>query len=228
MNEFKHQNLSLHFVGVTGHRDLDDADRPGLDKAVHACMGDIEEHHSNRKYCLLSGLAAGADQLVAQCALHRGWALHAVFAASSDSYDATIPDIEAHILDISIKSFSSTMSEKDANKLLNDLLPRCDEVTIVTPNSIDGETGYAAVASALVDSVESLIALWDGAPSRGAGGTAYTLTKYLETTPKKFGQLDSERAAYWVRTRRLGEKLHYSEPAWEKCLLSNLSIQTGR
>ena len=223
MNEFKHQNLSLHFVGVTGHRDLDDADRPGLDKAVHACMGDIEEHHSNRKYCLLSGLAAGADQLVAQCALHRGWALHAVFAASSDSYDATIPDIEAHILDISIKSFSSTMSEKDANKLLNDFLPRCDEVTIVTPNSIDGETGYAAVTSALVDSVESLIALWDGAPSRGAGGTAYTLTKYLETPPRKFGQPESEIAAYWVRTRRHGERLNYFEHAWKKIHLRNLS-----
>jgi hypothetical protein len=120
------------------------------------------------------------------------------------------------------------MSEKDANKLLNDFLPKCDEVTIVTPNSMGGETGYAAVASALVDSVESLIALWDGAPSRGAGGTAYTLTKYLETTPKMFGQLDSERAAYWVRTRRLGEKLHYSEPSWGKFRLSNLSIQTGR
>ena len=228
MNKFKHQNLSLHFVGVTGHRHLDDADRPCLNKAVHACMDDIEAHHFNRKYCLLSGLAAGADQLVAQCALDRGWALHAVFAASYDSYEATMPDIEARILDISIKLFSSTMSEKDANKLLNDFLPRCDEVTIVTPNSIDGETGYAAVARALVDSVESLIALWDGAPSRGAGGTAYTLSKYLETPPKKFGQLNSERVAYWVRTSRLGEKLHHSEPAWGKIRLSNLSIQTGR
>jgi hypothetical protein len=225
VNKFKHQNLSCHFVGVTGHRDLVEADRPGLDAAVNACMNEIEALHRNKKHCLLSGLAAGADQLVAQCALNRGWALHAVFAASSDSYHAALEDIEAHILDISIRSFASTMSEKDANKLLNDFLPRCDEVTIVTPNSIDGEAGYAAVANALVGGVESLIALWDGTPSRGVGGTAYTLSKYIETPPNKFDQLDSERAAYWVRTRRLGEELNYSEPAWEKIRLSNLSIK---
>jgi len=225
VSELKLQNLRMHITGVTGHRDLDDADRPGLERAVHACMDDIEALYSKRKYCLASGLAAGADQLVAQCALDRKWELHAVIASSpSDSLVATMPDLEAHVLDASIKSFASTMSENEAHKLQNYFLPRCNEVIILSPNSMDEIAGYVAVATELVESADSLIALWDGAPGRGAGGTAYTLTSFLEASTTIIHQLEAERTVYWVRTRRSGELLYSVAPEWKKIQLKNLTI----
>jgi len=225
VNEFKHQNLSMHVTGVSGRRDLDDADRPNLERAVHACMDEIESHCCSQKFCLLSGLAVGADQLVAQCALDRGWTLHAVFASSSDSLVATIAALEAHVLDASIKSFASAMSEKEAHKLQNYFLPRCDEVTIVTPNSNGEENGYPVVTSEIAERAESLIALWDGVTGRGAGGTANTLISFIEAFRINLNQFESERDVYWVKTRKSCEQIYSAGPAWEKIDLKYLSSE---
>jgi hypothetical protein len=218
-----HQNPSMHLTGVCGYRDLDDADRPNLERTVHACMDEIELNHYSRKFCLISGLEVGADQLVAQCALDRGWTLHAVFASSSDSLVATMADLEAHVLDASIKLFASAMSEKEAHKLQNYFLPRCDEVTIVTPNSNGEENGYPAVTSEVAERTESLIALWDGVRGRGAGGTANTFISFLEASRINLNQFESERDIYWVRTRKSGEQIYSSGPAWKKIDLKYLS-----
>jgi hypothetical protein len=223
VSEFKYQNSSMHFTGVCGYRDINDADCPNLERAVHACMEEIELHHYSRKFCLISGLEVGADQLVAQCALDRGWALHAVFAASSDSLMAKMPDFEAHELDASIKSFASTMSEKQAHKLQNYFLPKCDEVTIVTPNSNSEETGYVAVVGEITERTGSLIALWGAVTGRGAGGTANKLTSFLEAFRINLNQFVSERDVYWVRTRKSGKQIYSSGPAWEKIDLKYLS-----
>lgn len=179
----------LQIAGVTGHRDLDDADRPDLERAVHACLAEIESHQPTQKHCLVSGLAAGSDQLVAQCALQRGWTLHAVLAATVDSFERTMPTI-------------------DAQRLRNELLPRCEEVTIVS--------GYVEVASMIVDCAESLIALWDGAPGRGAGGTADTVASFLHGATKSSAKQESTRLVYWVRTRRRGEPFLLPGPAWKQ------------
>lgn len=179
----------IQIAGVTGHRDLDDADRPDLERAIHACLAEIESHQPTQKQCLISGLAAGSDQLVAQCALQRGWTLHAVLAATVDSFERTMPTI-------------------DAQRLRNELLPRCEEVTIVS--------GYVEVASMIVDCAESLIALWDGAPGRGAGGTADTVASFLQESTESNAKKKSTRSVYWVRTRRCGQPLLPPGPAWAK------------
>jgi hypothetical protein len=177
---------NMQIIGVTGHRDLDETDWPALKQIVNACMTEIELIQPAGKWCLITGLAAGADQLVAECALERGWTLHAVLASPEES-------------------FASTMSTLDAYKLRNDLLPKCAEVTIVTDTEAEEGSEYVAVACLIVERSETLIALWDGMASRGAGGTADTLTRYLEAKPTKFSQRKLKKTVYWVRTRRRGQ-----------------------
>lgn len=190
-------NLNMQVIGVTGHRDLDESDRPRVERVVNDCLAEIESLQPKQIHCLISGLAAGADQLVAQCALDRGWTLHAVLAASVDS-------------------FALTMSAIDAQRLRNDFLPRCAEVTTVTQDESEEISGYVSVARVIVEQAESLIALWNGTRSRGPGGTADTVTRFLEANPTKFSQGDSTRTVYWVRTRRLGESPPQPGPALEK------------
>ena len=196
----------MQIIGVTGHRDLDEVDRPALTQTVNACLAEIESLEPTKIQCLITGLAAGADQLVAECALDRGWTLHAVLASSVDS-------------------FALTMSASDALRLRNDLLPRCAEVTIVKHDGSEEKTGYVAVACLIVERAEMLIALWDGKASRGAGGTADTVTRYLEAKPSNLSQLKSTRTVYWVRSRRRGAPALQSGPTWKKIeiLASNSS-----
>ena len=187
----------MQIIGVTGHRDLDEVDLPALKQIVNACMAEIELIQPAKNRCLITGLAAGSDQLVAQCALGRGWTLHAVLAAPIDS-------------------FALTMSTLDSQRLRNDLLPKCTEVTVVTQNELEEKSGYVAVACLIVERAEALIALWDGLASRGAGGTADTVTRYLEAKPAKFSQRKSTKTVYWVRSRRRGQHALQSGPTWKK------------
>jgi hypothetical protein len=187
----------MQIIGVTGHRDLVEADRPALKQTVHACLAEIESLQPTKVQCLMTGLAAGADQLVAECALDRGWTLHAVLASSVDS-------------------FALTMSAFDAQRLRNELLPKCAEVTVVTQNKLEEKSGYVAVACLIVERAEALIALWDGLASRGAGGTADTVTRFLEAKPTEFSQPKSKKTVYWVRSRRWGQHALQSGPTWKK------------
>jgi len=187
----------VKFIGVTGHRDLNEEDRLGLEKAVHACMAEIESFEPSRNHCLVTGLAAGADQLVAQCALNRGWTLNAVLAASVDA-------------------FALTMSTIDAQRLRNELLPKCSAVAIAPQDHQDEISGYVAVALAIAQKTESLIALWDGMKSRGEGGTADTVSRFLDSKLNADRSIRSRKTVYWVRTRRFGDQSPSYKTTWEK------------
>ena len=179
-------------TGVTGHRHLDEVDKPALELAVDECLADIEATLPSKNHCLVSGLAAGADQLVAWRALKRGWALKAVLAAPLDTFALTMPFIDAH-------------------SLRNELIPKCSEVTVVASTKRGETYGYIAVANSILNA-GSLIALWDGEPGRGAGGTAYTVVRFLEKP---------HRHVYWVRTRRFGDTQSSKNPGWKKVNMNN-------
>ncbi len=185
----------LQLIGVTGHRDLDEADRPALERAVQACLSEIEALVPDGQHRLLCGLAAGADQWVAQCALDRGWSLQAILAAPVDDYAKSLP-------------------ASDALRLRQQFLPRCQEISILA-DSPGGDSGYVAVAHALARQASALIALWDGRPSRGPGGTADTVERFLMARPPSLQPAGSDRRVYWVRARRRGEGSPAPGPAWQ-------------
>jgi hypothetical protein len=142
-------------IGVTGHRAL----APSADllariaEAVAALQASGDDGSANRDLVLVSALAEGADRFVAAIVLAEPNArLHAILPMPPEAYSA---------------DFHSQASRS----AVDDLLRRAAETTIMPP-SLTRSDAYAAAGQAMVDQSDALIALWDGKPARGRGGTA--------------------------------------------------------
>jgi hypothetical protein len=144
-------------VGVTGHRPnrLPEAEWNRVRTDLAQVMAEIEGDDPGRRPVLLSGLAEGADRLAAFVALGRGWALRAILAFDRTRFEQDFPEPAA-------------LGEFRA------LLAAAAEVTEPPGAAHAGappEAGYEAVSRQLVALSDVLIAVWDGKPSRGRGGT---------------------------------------------------------
>jgi len=112
---------------------------------------------TDRIVVVVSGLAEGADRLVAQRVLARpGGRLVALLPFAPVDYIADFAD------PASVQEFT-------------DLLAAADEQEVITGSPSDDwtrEAAYERAGHALLDRCDVLLALWDGKPGRGRGGTA--------------------------------------------------------
>jgi hypothetical protein len=134
----------LNRVGITGHQGLDPATTRTVREAI------VAELSAGGPICGVSSLAEGADQLFAEEALRLGGALLAV--VPSRRYEESFTDTEA------LGSFER-------------LRERAVEVVEMGYDS-PGEEAYWAAGQEVVRLSERMLAVWDGAPSGGLGGTA--------------------------------------------------------
>jgi hypothetical protein len=141
-------------IGVTGHRLL--APHPRLAAAVDDALAAIEARRPPPR-ALLSGFAEGADELVAQRALRRGWELHALLPLAADDYAAD-------------------MERPDEFRALLARAVTVDEIAPPLPRP----DCYRAQGLALVAASAELLALWNGHGARGAGGTAEVVAEARE------------------------------------------------
>lgn len=103
-----------------------------------------------------TSLAEGADRLVAQVGLGRGGSL-------------------VVLLPLEIDEYSNDFADGDSIAEFNELLAAADEVEVIAPPSDDDgsrEAAYERAGLAVLDRSDVLLALWDGEPGRGRGGTA--------------------------------------------------------
>ena len=100
----------------------------------------------------MSALAEGADRLVAQQAMVRGASLEAVLPLPRDDY---------------LADFSAEESKAEFLELLGRAA-----VVIEQPATPRREEAYERAGRAVVDRSDILLALWDGRPAQGRGGTA--------------------------------------------------------
>jgi len=142
-------------IGVTGHRILDSPKSiiSGVDEALHVIQSSFHAEHM----AVLSPLAEGADRLIADRAL----------AISGTKLIAILP----MPIDIYQEDFQSPSSSVE----FHDLLLQANEV-IELPRTIKREESYRRAGEYLVAHCDVLIAIWDGLPSRGPGGTAEIIT----------------------------------------------------
>ncbi len=133
-------------IGVTGHRDIPPEARgrvrAGLADALDRCRG-------SRPLEALSALAAGADQMFAEAALDRGAALTAVLPAAD---------------------YASTFAPGDAARF-HHLVRRAHHRVVLDHAQVSDEAYYAA-GLYIVEHSDLVLAVWDGFPARGRGGTA--------------------------------------------------------
>lgn len=131
-------------IGFTGHQTLS----PGTAAAVREALdGLLTAAGTAVGIC---SLAAGADQIFAQAVLAGGHTLEAVIPSAG--YRTTFGD-------------PGDLARYDA------LLAACSAVTELAHPTPDEEAFYAA-GRAVADRCDRLIAVWDGQPAAGLGGTA--------------------------------------------------------
>ncbi len=120
-----------------------------------------EETRTPVEWVVVSPLAKGADRIVAELAMNRKCAsLQAVFPMSADEYRKDFAETG------DLQEFDTLLAR--ATRPVIELNPKGDVVT--DKNARD--RAYLRVGEAVVDASEVIIAIWDGGPSRGPGGTA--------------------------------------------------------
>jgi hypothetical protein len=132
-------------VGITGHQQFDDLSvLPWIENCLRARLSGCSE------LCGLSSLANGADQLFARVVLELGGNLEAVlpFAGYDDTFD-----------------------DPQDGARFRELLARCSVVTTLTFVETR-EQSYLSAGKYVADHSELLIAVWNGKPAAGLGGTA--------------------------------------------------------
>lgn len=105
----------------------------------------------------VSSLAEGADRLVAR----------AVLARPGGRLVALLPLERA--------DYATDFADEASQQEFNELLAAADEVEVISPRPDDDasrEAAYERAGIAVLERSDLLLALWDGEPGRGRGGTA--------------------------------------------------------
>jgi hypothetical protein len=150
--------------GVTGHRTLGDLER--LSREIEQILLRVRRTAPSSpatpvRLEIVSPLAEGADRLVARLVLcDDDAALEAALPLSPDDY---------------AKDFNTDASRQEFFSLLD----RARMITVM-PSAGSREEAYAQVGHYVVDRCDALVALWDGLPPRGVGGTADTVAHARE------------------------------------------------
>lgn len=138
-------------IGITGHQERNGISWSWVSDAILAQFAEVPTGSE-----ALSSLARGADQVFARCAIERGLQLVAVIPF--DNY-ASLFDSEAKL------EFENLLAKSKAVELHLKLEP---------------EEAFLRAGHYVVDHSDHLIAVWDGQPAAGRGGTADIVDYALE------------------------------------------------
>ncbi|TMR03822.1 hypothetical protein ETD83_09470 [Actinomadura soli] len=135
-------------IAITGHRDLDEPTTAHVDAAIRALL----EAHGTRDTQDIVGvscLADGADQIFARAVLELGGHLEVIVPATG---------------------YAAALGAR-ARRGFEELKARAC-VVLPLRHSRPGPGPYLEAGLAMLARVDRLIAVWDGAPAGGRGGTA--------------------------------------------------------
>ncbi len=111
---------------------------------------------------LVSGLAAGADLMAAETAQSLAWQTQFLLPESLQHFKARLSSDEQ-------LRFEQVLSQSSS----------LTEVTVYGEEALTSDP-HAALGQLLLQNIDLLVTVWDGAPGRGKGGTADLVTEALE------------------------------------------------
>jgi hypothetical protein len=154
-------------IAVTGHRDLVPAEIPAIREKVEALFQLLAERYPDRRLSVMSSLAEGADQLVAEVALARGIELVVPLPMPKDLYlqDFETPEARAR--------FESLCNR--ASEIYELPLAKGNTAERVARPGAARNREYAQVGVFLCAHCHILLALWDGKPGTDVGGTGHVV-----------------------------------------------------
>jgi hypothetical protein len=196
-------------VGVSGHRDLQPADLPGLRDSVTSFVRQLKEHLPDTQVRLIVGMAEGADLLVAETAVALNIGVEAVLPMPLEHYAADFDPSTFQCLKQLLAHPCVSCVELSAP-------PGCEAAT-ARLSAAQRDAMYVNLTDALIRRSSLLLALWDGKVSSLSGGTADTVLRYLglrtdehpgpetlELTEAQEEADTGERMVYWTPTARSG------------------------
>ena len=143
-------------VGVSGHRDIIDLE--AITDAIDEALREILAAYGDDSLQVISPLAEGADRVV-------------VWRAMANYSVRLIVPVPLEMSDYML-DFKSISSKAEFITLLE----QADQV-FELPAEDTREACYLAAGMYVLDHSDVLIAVWDGAPPRGTGGTAEIVTE---------------------------------------------------
>ena len=145
-------------VGVTGHQRLKNP------KDWEWVRTEIEDVIANmvRPWLGLSSLAVGADQLFAGLVLE-----------SRNPLKVIVPN----------EAYSESFPPGPEREHYLDLLKKAEAVTVLTGAASDQES-YLQAGKCIADQSDQILAIWDGQPAKGLGGTG-DIVAYALASRKK-------------------------------------------
>lgn len=158
-------------VGAVGHRDLRCRPEAELADAIQNLLQRIvrtlrANHSTPLRWIVFSPLAKGADRIIARTAMDAVQAK--LFVVTPFPVDEYRRDFEASA---DAEEFEELWERKTDQKELpapREAPPENDRGSLALDHR---RKGYLRVGQEIVDSVEILIAIWDGKPAGGMGGT---------------------------------------------------------
>lgn len=147
-------------VGVTGHRNIQNADRDVLYNVVYRQLAALKTRCPHSPIVMLNSLAEGADQLCAEAAVALSIPLIAALPMARSEYErdfseAALPRFRA-LCDAAAECFAVPATER-------------------APELPDREFAYRQAGIYVATHAHILFALWDGEPSASGCGTAETV-----------------------------------------------------
>ena len=166
--------MKVH-LGVTGHRHLADPD--AVADAVDAVLNTVIPVGHADPIVVISALAEGADRVVVDRVLARPPAtLHAILPLPVEDYRTDFP---------------ATAAQFDR------YLALASEIDIAQVGGGDRDEAYEAAGRRMVEASDVVVAVWDGQPAAGRGGTA-EIVEYAGTLGVDVRVVAAERAAETV------------------------------
>ena len=132
-------------IGFTGHQRLKDPDNwEWVRQEIDRFLSSI-----STPFLCVTSLAVGADQMFANAVLQHGGALEVI---------------------LPFPEYESTFTEGRDRQEYNRLLGHASKIEVMEKHGSD-EDAYFASGQRMVDKSELIVAVWDGKPAAGRGGT---------------------------------------------------------
>ncbi len=170
-------------IGVTGHRKLRSDDIPALQARVRDFLLDLRARYPELPLVLLSSMAQGSDQLVAQVALDLGLRVIAPLPLPLDLYRADFDPPDLQLLERQLPQVEVLVLP----------LGRGSTLQSVAASGLARDQQYARSGVFVSSHCHVLLALWDGQESGRLGGTAQVVHFHLHGALS--GQMERRHAA---------------------------------
>ena len=183
-------------VGVTSHRDLVGAEIEPIRARVRALFATLRRDFPHMSLVVLSSLAEGGDQLVAEEALGAGIRLVAALPMARAEYARDFSDAAA------LARFESLCDAAEVIEVphrAHFALARSDG----PPEGYVRDVHYADAGVYVSDHCHLLLAIWDGKPSASLGGTAQAVRYHLTGVRPTEQRRNARRGALGYASERL-------------------------